>query len=411
VRIAYFVNQYPAVSHSFIRREIYALEARGYEILRVALRGWDNAVVDAEDEDERARTRYVLRRGVPPLLWAVLRTVLTRPARFAAALRLAVRTGWHAERPFAYHLGYLAEACRMLPWLRDYGAEHVHAHFGTNSAAVVMLARELGGPPYSFTVHGPDEFDTPRLLGIAEKVGRSAFVVAISSFCRSQLYRWVARAYWPKVRVIHCGLDPSFLDYPATPAPAAPRLVCVGRLSEQKGHLLLIEAASRLAARGVSFELVVVGGGGMRAELETLIEALALRDRVRLTGPVSSERLREEIIAARALVLPSFAEGLPGVIMEAMALRRPVITTYVAGIPELVRAGENGWLVPAGSIDSLTAAMEDCLKQPIEALRAMGEAAHARVRERHSVAIQAQKLGALLRHGVVRATERADSSR
>jgi len=398
-RIAYFVNQYPAVSHSFIRREIRALEKQGFEILRVALRGWSNQVVDSEDEEERTRTRFVLKEGLLPLLWAVLRTLLASPRRFFAALLLAIRAGWHAERPLPYHLGYLAEACRMLPWLRDFGATHVHAHFGTNSAEIVMLVHALGGPPYSFTVHGPDEFDTPRLLGIAEKVRRSAFVVAISSFGRSQLYRWVERTQWSKVKVIHCGLEPAFVDCASVPPPIAPRLVCVGRLAEQKGHLLLIEAANRIASKGIRFELVLVGGGGMRAEIEALIETLRLGDRVRLTGPVSTDRLREEILAARALVLPSFAEGLPGVIMEAMALRRPVIATYIAGIPELVRPGENGWLVPAGSVDALTAVMEDCLARPIDELRVMGEAGHARVCERHSVTVQAQKLAVLLRSG------------
>jgi colanic acid/amylovoran biosynthesis glycosyltransferase len=395
LRLAYFVNQYPAVSHSFIRREIRALEGEGFQILRIALRGWDNALVDQEDEDERACTRYILKDGLLALAWALLRTAVSRPAHFWAALRLALRVGWHAERTLPYHLAYLAEACRMLPWLREFGAAHVHAHFGTNSAEIVMLARELGGPPYSFTVHGPDEFDTPRLLAIGEKVRRSAFVVAISSFCRSQLYRWVERSQWGKVKVVHCGLDPAFLEHPATPAPAVPRLVCVGRLSEQKGHLLLLEAASQLASRGTRFELVLVGAGAMRADIEVLIGQLGLSGCVRLTGAVSSERLRDEILAARALVLPSFAEGLPGVIMEAMALRRPVISTFVAGVPELVRSAENGWLIPAGSVDALTSAIEDCLAKPVEELRAMGEAAHARARQRHSVAVQARKLAAM----------------
>lgn len=396
-RIAYFINQYPALSHSFIRREILALERQGFEILRVALRGWDGELFDDEDRQERARTRYVLRDGLAALLWAVLRTGLASPGRFFSALALAIRMGWRAERPLPYHLVYLAEACRMLPWLAAFGARHVHAHFGTNSAEVVMLARALGGPPYSFTVHGPTEFDRPEYLGISEKVRRSAFVVAISSYGRSQLYRWVGHAYWPKVKVVHCGLEPEFYDSaPVAPADA-PRLVCIGRLVEQKGQLLLIEAARRLAERGVRFELVLVGGGGMRAEVEALVGKYALGKQVRMTGSVSAGQLREEILRARGLVLPSFAEGLPMVIMEAMALRRPVLTTFVAGIPELVRPGENGWLFPAGSVDALAAAMEDFLSRSAEELRVMGDAAHARVRERHSVDVQAAKLGGLFR--------------
>lgn len=391
-RIAYFINQYPKVSHSFIRREIIALERQGFDIQRVALRGWDGELLDEEDRQERARTRYVLQDGLLPLLWALLRTLLVAPGRFLSTLALTIRMGWRAERPLPYHLIYLAEACRMLPWLQHFGATHVHAHFGTNSAEVVMLAHALGGPPYSFTVHGPTEFDKPRYLGIREKVRRSAFVVAITSFGRSQLYRWVEHAYWPKVKVVHCGLEPSYFAGESTPPLDAPRLVCVGRLVEQKGQLLLIEAAARLAAKGIRFELVLVGDGEMRAEIEALVMKHGLGIQVRLTGSISTAKLREELLLARGLVLPSFAEGLPMVIMEAMALRRPVLTTYVAGIPELVRPGENGWLFPAGSIDELTAAMEDFLSRSTDELRVMGEAGYARAVERHSIDIEAAKL-------------------
>ena len=187
-----------------------------------------------------------------------------------------------------------------------------------------MLARVLGGPPYSFTVHGPEEFDAPLALGLGEKIARSAFVVAISSFGRSQLYRWVAHSQWPKVEVVHCGLDDAFRSAPAVRAPEAPRLVCVGRLCEQKGQLLLLEAVRRVVAKGGALELVLAGDGEMRAELEAQVVALGLRDHVRITGWIDGTEVREEILAARALVLPSFAEGLPVVIMEAMALRRAV---------------------------------------------------------------------------------------
>jgi len=285
----------------------------------------------------------------------------------------------------------------MLPWLKSFGAVHVHAHFGTNSAELVMLARALGGPSYSFTVHGPEEFDKPQFLGIGEKVRRSAFVVAISSYGRSQLYRWVEHAHWPKVKVVHCGLDPAFHDVAPAPPPAALRLVCVGRLCEQKGQLILVEATARLAAKGIRFDLILVGDGEMRSELEASIEKHALGKRVRITGWISSEQVREEILAARGLVLPSYAEGLPVVVMEAMALRRPVLTTCVAGIPELIQQNKSGWLIPPGSIDALTAAMEELLSRSPEELRLVGESAHARVVERHSIDIEAAKLAVLFR--------------
>jgi glycosyltransferase involved in cell wall biosynthesis len=329
------------------------------------------------------------------LLIDVVLAFLRTPIRFLAALGLALRMAWHAERPLPYHLAYLAEACRVAAWLRASGAVHLHAHFGTNSAEVAMLAHALGAPAYSFTVHGPEEFDAPRCLGLAEKVRRSAFVVAISAYGRSQLYRWVERAHWPKISVVHCGLEASFHEVAPAPLPQAPRVVCVGRLCEQKGQRLLVEAAARLAAKGIALQIVLAGDGELRAELEALVQIHNLGKSVRITGWLSSPQVREEILAARALVLPSLAEGLPVVLMEAMALRRPVLTTYVAGIPELVRPGENGWLVPSGDVEALAAALQDVLARPAAELRAMGEAAHRRALERHSIDTEAAKLAAL----------------
>jgi glycosyltransferase involved in cell wall biosynthesis len=288
----------------------------------------------------------------------------------------------------------------MLPWLRAHGTQHVHAHFGTNSAEVVMLARELGGPSYSFTVHGPEEFDQPQGLGLGEKVRRAAFVVAISSYGRSQLYRWIAHSQWPKVKVVHCGLEPAFHAVAPVALPAAPRLVCVGRLCEQKGQLLLVEAAGRLAAAGTPIELVLAGDGEMRGEIEAMVARHGLGGQVRITGWISGGEVRREILAARALVLPSFAEGLPVVLMEAMALRRPVLATYVAGIPELVRPGETGWLFPAGDIDALVAALADCLMRPAEELQRMGDAASVRVLARHAIDTEAARLAGLFRAAI-----------
>lgn len=412
MKIAYLVNQYPKVSHSFIRREILALERQGFDVQRIAVRGWDGELVDDEDLRERDRTRYVLQDGMASLLIASMRMLAASPVRFFQALRLALKMGWRADRPWPFHLIYLAEACRIVPWMTRFGARHVHAHFGTNSAEVVMLATTLGGPPYSFTVHGPEEFDKPTLLGIQEKVSRSAFVVAISSFGRSQLFRWVKYVDWPKVHVVHCGLEPVFHSVPAVPIPAVPRVVCVGRLCEQKGQLLLVNAVSQLLRKGIEIELVLAGDGEMRAELESLIVQRRLQARVLITGWISSDQVRTEILAARALVLPSFAEGLPVVIMEAMALRRPVLTTYVAGIPELVRPGESGWLFPAGDVDALAAVLEEFLATPVSVLEAMGEAGHQRVLERHSADTEAAKLAQLFRAGqaAVPASEAASTA-
>ena len=391
-RIAYFINQYPTVSQTFIRREILALERQGFEILRIALKGWSTEIVDQVSQEEMMRTRYVLRAGASVLVWAAIRTFLTSPRRFLSALALAMRMARGSERSWPYHLVYMAEACRVMPWIKSFGATHLHGHFGTNSAEIVMLIHALGGPRYSFTVHGRNEV---LFSDMAEKIRRACFVVAISSYGRSQLYRKVEHSLWPKIQVVHCGIESAFYDIEPVPPPQARRLVCVGRLCEAKGQLLLVEAVQQLAQEGMRVELVLAGDGEMRTDLETLIDSYGLRGQVRITGWLSSDQVRQEILAARGLVLPSFSEGLPVVIMEAMALRRPVLSTYVGGIPELVRPGETGWLFPAGSIDDLKVAIEDFLLRPDQELRTIGDAAYMRVLERHSIDTESAKLAGL----------------
>lgn len=396
LHVAYLVNQYPKVSHSFIRREIRALERLGVRVQRIALRGWDGELVDAQDHEERAQTQYVLQGGAAALLVAMLWLLISRPAAFLRTLSLAARLGWRADRPWPLHGVYFAEACLIVRWLQASGAQHLHAHFGTNPAELAMLVRALGGPPYSFTVHGPEEFDKPEFLKLGDKLRAAAFVVAVSSFGRSQLYRWVERRFWDKVRVVHCGLEAEFYGLDSSPPPPAPRLVCVGRLCEQKGQLLLIQAAHQLVQAGVALELVLAGDGEMRSEIEALVDQLGLQSQVRITGWISSEQVRLELLGARALVLPSFAEGLPVVIMEAMALRRPVLSTYVAGIPELVRDGIEGWLFAAGDVAGLARAMADCLRMDAQQLAQMAERAHQRVVARHNIDTEAAKLKALM---------------
>lgn len=392
MRIAYFVNQYPKVSHSFIRREIQALEALGNEVSRYSLRGWADDLVDADDLSERGKTSYLLRAGLLGLLLSTLVVLVSAPAAFVRALGLALRTARGSDRPWPFHLIYLAEACRLLRCLRSAPVEHMHAHFGTNSAEVVMLAHALGGPGYSFTVHGPEEFDKPQALHLKEKIEHARFVVAISSYGRSQLFRWVDYSQWGKVKVVHCGLEKAFHSVAPVPVPAAGRLVCIGRLCEQKGQLLLVEAARHLAEKNLDFELVLAGDGEMRPEVERLIALYQLQGKVRITGWISAEQVRDELLAARGMVLASFAEGLPVVIMEAMALRRPVLTTYVAGIPELVQEGVTGWLFPAGSVEALVDAMTKCLESDAASLQAMGDAAYQRVLVRHDIETEAAKL-------------------
>ena len=371
------------------------MERRGFEVQRIALRGWGDALPDAEDRQEQSKTQYLLRHGLFGLLGPFLMSAVRAPLKLYAALSLAIQVSRRTDGRLLHHLVCVAEASRMRMLIERSGAAHLHAHFGTNSAEVAMQTRVLGGPPFSFTVHGPEEFSAP--LALEEKTARAAFVVAISSFGRSQLFMRTAAALWPKIRVVHCALEPAFYSDDASLAIPASRLVCVGRLCEAKGQILLIDAVAALKRRGVHVTLVLAGDGPLREQIEKRIKDCGLEEAVQITGWISSGQVREEILASRAMVLPSFAEGLPVVIMEALALRRPVITTYIAGIPELVRAKENGWLIPAGSIDELTAALQDCLAMSSYEIERMGDAGRRRVIERHCVDVEAGKLADLIR--------------
>jgi glycosyltransferase involved in cell wall biosynthesis len=259
-----------------------------------------------------------------------------------------------------------------------------------------MLCHVLGGPGYSFTTHGPEEFDKPLAMCLRDKIERSRFAVAISSFGRSQLLRNCEHPHWSKVHVVHCGLDDSFLASTPPPLPDKPRFVNIGRLSGQKGQILLLEAFVGVVAKRPDAELVIVGDGELRSEIDQTIEQLGLQNNVRITGWASNAQVIDELERARCLVMPSFAEGLPVAITEALALGRPVLTTYIAGIPELVDP-DCGWLVPAGAIEPLTAAMLEVLEMDVKDLAARGAEGKRRVHAMHGASTEAYALGELFR--------------
>lgn len=394
-RVAYLVNYYPKVSHSFIRREILELERQGVVVERLALRGWDGEVVDPLDRAEQARTRYTLQAGCAALIGASLAVLVRRPARFLTALRAALALARGGLRPWPYHLAYLAQACVIARWLEANPVAHLHAHFGTNSAEIALLVKLLGGPAYSFTVHGMDEFDHARALHLATKVCQSAFAVGVSAYSRSQLLRIVPPAHWGKVKVIGCGLEEDYFVAEPPPLPPVPVFLCVARLSAEKAHLILLDAFAAVRRDHPQARLVLAGDGEMRGAIEARIAALGLDGAVEITGWVDAAAVRARIAAAHALVCPSFIEGLPVVIMEAAAMGRAVIATYVAGIPELVEPGTTGWLVPAGDSARLARAMGESAAAAPDRLNAMGRAGQARCRQDHAIATEAAKLRAL----------------
>lgn len=402
MRIGYLLNTYPQPSVTFIRREIHALERQGLHIHRFAMRSDRSVLVDAGDLAEYDRTELVLKAGGLRLLRDLAHLTLRRPSAVARALRLAWRLGGRQPGMRLKHLIYLAEAAYVARRADALDLDHIHAHFGTNPAAVAMLVRVLGGPGFSFTVHGPEEFDQPQALALGEKIAASRFAVAISSHGRSQLSRWADGTDWPRLQVVHCGIDPLRFADPA-PMPDGPlHLVNIGRFVEQKGQLLLPQAVAMARAGGADLHLTLVGDGPMRAAIEAAIRDHDVADHVTLTGWQDEAGVRAILDTAHGLVLPSFAEGLPMVAMEAMAAGRIVLGTWIAGNPELILPGQTGWLVPAGDAAALARAMQDIAATPAPRLREMGQAARTRVLQRHDINQQAARLATLFEGAINR---------
>ncbi|PKO70029.1 MAG: colanic acid biosynthesis glycosyltransferase WcaL [Betaproteobacteria bacterium HGW-Betaproteobacteria-16] len=396
-QVGYVLSEYPKVSHTFIRREILALEGAGVQVERFAIRGWNEDLPDPTDQAEATRTRYVLASGFMSLLGAMLGSLLRSPLRTWRTFWLATRMGWRGDRPIFVHWIYVLEAALISKWVREREVTHLHAHFGSNPAEVAMLAAELSGITYSFTAHGTVETDGAIAIKLPEKIRRAAFVVAVSEYGRAQMMRWIPFEDWKKIHVVHCGIGADFLEHEHTDVPDVDQFVAVGRLSGEKGHLILVESLARLVSQGQTCRLVIAGDGPLRSAILKRCRELDVERFVTITGWLSGEEIRGWLLRSRGLILPSFAEGLPVVIMESLALGRPVIASWVSGVPELVKDGQTGWLVPAGDVPSLAEAMGACLRSTPEQLAAMANAGKTAVRKAHDAKIESQKLVALFR--------------
>jgi glycosyltransferase involved in cell wall biosynthesis len=380
--IGYLLNTYPATSSTFIRREIEALERRGVEVARFAVRRWDEELVDPRDRSEAERTEYLLSGNKAALLKATAREKLSNFGGWLKACRAALTLA-RAQGDIVRPLAYLAEAALFKQRAAAKGISHVHTHFATNATAVAMLSRIMGGPSYSFTAHGPDEFDNARLFAFDLKLQHAAFAIAITHFARMQLIRWGGHQHRDKIHVARCGLELSeFL--PSPPPPESTRLVCVGRLCPQKGQTLIPEAIAPLVRDFPELEVVLIGDGESRSEIESEVARLGLEKHLTLKGWMANKQVLEEVRQARALLLPSFAEGLPIVIMEAMALGRPVISTYIAGIPELLDE-DCGAIIPPSSTEDLRAAIRRIMATGPGKLAALGREGRRRIEERHDI--------------------------
>jgi len=393
--LAYLLNTYPAPSGTFIRNEIRALEQLGQPVRRLAVRRFAGPLVDPADIDERDRTQYLLDGNVGALVAAALRALVTNPGGVARALPAWRALLGNSGGGWIRHAAYLMQAAFLREQARRHGITHVHSHFGNNAPAVAMLSFLMGGPTYSFTAHGPDEFTDAQRLSFGLKIEYASFVVAISEFCRGTLMGLTRTGSDAnKIHIVRCGLELEQFT-PAPPiAPGNQNLVCVGRLCPQKGQVHIPAAVAALRQRFPALKVILVGDGESRGEIEAEIAEHGVAEQVILHGWGTNEQVRRLISDSRALLLPSYAEGLPVVIMEAFAMGRPVISTTIAGIPELVDES-CGWLVPPGEHEPLVAAMADALAASPERLQRMGQEGRHRVTQSHDRRVLTQRLDEL----------------
>jgi colanic acid/amylovoran biosynthesis glycosyltransferase len=386
MKIGYFLNTYPVPSATFIRREIEALEARGQVVVRFAARKFATALVDERDLAEASQTAYLLQgRGIT-LLASFARELLGNPRGIGRALVASMELFRDGKAGVVQHAAYLMQAADLRQKARRADIDHFHAHYGTNATTVVMLSHLMGGPRYSFTAHGPDEFVNETVPNFGLKIQHAAFVIAISDYCRNLLVeRCLSARDHEKISIARCGLN---LDEFQPCAPVASdnhTFVCVGRLCPQKGQVHIPAAVAALRAEFPDLRILLVGDGESRSEIEAEAERHGLGgDRIVFKGWAANAQVKRLICESRALLLPSYHEGLPIVLMEALALARPVVTTRITAIPELVNAS-CGWLVAPGNHDELVVALRSALLATSEELSTMGLAGQQRVAQLHNI--------------------------
>ncbi|MDO5631049.1 MAG: glycosyltransferase family 4 protein [Paracoccus sp. (in: a-proteobacteria)] len=396
--IAYLTGDYPKVSHTFIQREVAALRDLGLDIRTCSIRRPPaHEVAGDAEQAELAQTFYVLSQAKHPLrlIGAHLGALRRNPRGWARALGLAWRTRSPGVKAALWQMFYFLEAGVLADHLHRICARHLHNHFMDSSCSVAMLASEMNGTPFSFTLHGPTELYEPHRWRLDEKIARSAFSAYISHFARSQGMLFSDRSHWNRMRIVHCGIQPERYAGPRV-SPPGKTMVFIGRMSGVKGAPLMIEALAALLPQHPDARLVMVGDGPERPALESQARTLGVDAAVAFTGTQTQDQVAAHLAKADLLALPSFAEGVPVVLMEAMAAGLPVVTTRIAGIGELVEDGASGYLVPPGDLDSLVARLDALLSDP-ELRDRMGQVGRDKVRADYAITSEAAWLADLFR--------------
>jgi glycosyltransferase involved in cell wall biosynthesis len=397
-RLAYLVSRYPAISHTFILREVLALRAKGFEIYPVSINPPDRSMekMTREEQDEAARTLYVKSAGMGQLLLAHLYTLLRSPLRYLSGLVFALRLGGMDLHAMLFNLFYFVEAVVVGEWMGRKKLKHVHVHFATQAATVAMIAERVFDIEYSITVHGPDEFYEVGRYRLAEKIQAARFLCTIGRYCRSQLMKLSDPSQWSKFEISPLGVNPDLFHPVAVERTERFRILCVGRLVAAKGQAILLQAVQALQRRGEAVELTLVGDGPDRVLLEKTAQELGVAGCVHFAGAVNQDRIGEYYRRADAFVLPSFAEGIPVVLMEAMAMGIPCISTTITGIPELIASGAEGILVPASDFELLAEAIA-LLKASPEIAARLGEQGRRKVSIDYNLETNTQRLAEIFR--------------
>jgi len=395
-RLAYLVSQYPTVSHSFILREIRALRGLGFDILTISVNPADRPPdqMSADERDEWSRTRVITTTGWFTVAGIHARVLLSNPAGYLRGLLSAFRLAGSNLRGMLMHLLYFGEAVVAGHWIASAGCAGFHSHF---TSTVALFVKRVFNLRLSMTIHGSDEFIDPAGFHMAEKVSSAALICVISSFGRSQVMRFSDPADWSKIRVIPLGVDTSlYSPKPFRERPDVFEITSVGRLVPVKGYPVLLEAVEQLVKSGRRLRLRLGGDGPSRAGLEHEIERRGLREHVRLEGTMNAQAVRELYRESDIFALASFAEGVPVVLMEAMATEVPCVATRITGVPELIRDGIDGLLVTPSSASELADAIGRLMDDP-DLRRRLGQAGRLHVIEEYNLERNIAALAATLR--------------
>lgn len=379
-RVAYLVSQYPAISHTFILREVLLLRERGFEVVTASINPADRPLdkMTEQEKVEAQQTFFVKPQGIGGALKAAWKTLSESPRSFFRGLLMALKMG-RADIPRTlYCLFYFAEAMLIGQWMKQKQMRHLHAHFGNQGSTVAMLVAQVFPVEYSLTIHGPDEFFDVKGQYLAEKMRTAKFICCIGYYAQSQLQRLVDYSLWNKFFVSPLGVDPSRFSPRTEPDSDRFEVLCVGRLVAAKGQHVLVSAVEKLAKEGRNIHLRLIGAGPDTDSLRERIRNSHLDDFVTLEGIVNQDQIRNFYAQSHVFALASFAEGIPVVLMEAMAMEIPCITTNITGIPELIESGETGILVIPSDVEGLVNALKKLMDDKPLRLR-MGKAGRVKV--------------------------------